>query len=208
LTRTLGSLVILPVLLNPGRPAPGQAAPWWWGSFETGLREAADRNVPVVFVIIRDDEEANERVSDLLAGDKIFGKACRHAVAFICSKKDHGLRKEKNGRRKVCKRFGGIPCLMHMAHERDMFLRLFVGKPVKTPPVLVCTPKLKVVKSLVDVWGASAHVQAIRMAGKKMGPGFTREEYVAAKRALASAKLSGGGKTSPVICRSLPRIRS
>lgn len=195
--RTLGFLVVLAAFSSPGRFLSAQAPPWWWGSFDKGVQEAADRNVPVVIVVIQDDEEANERVSDTLVGDKGFAKACEHAVAFICSKKDHGLRKEKKGPRKVCKRFGGIPCAMHIAHEQDMFLRLFVGKPVKTPQVLVCTPELKVVKSLVDVWGASAYVQAIRAARKKMGPGFTREEYVAAKRALAQAKTAVKRKDFP-----------
>ncbi len=195
MTRTLGFLFILTVLSGHGRPVCGQgAAPWWWGSFEKGLEEAAARNVPVVIVVIQDDEEANERVGDIVTSDKAFAKACEHAIAFICSKKDHGLRKVKNAPRKVCKRFGAIPCFMHMAHEQDMFLRLFVNKPVKTPQVLVCTPQLEILKSFVDVWGASAYVQAIRAARKKMGPGFTREEFVAAKRALGQAKGALKGK--------------
>lgn len=165
---------------------------WWRGSYDEAFKEAAARNVPVLIAVIQDGEEANERLVDGMLKNKVFVAATEKTVAIVTSKKNHGnKRQDIDGRAlQACKRMGHVPCETHQRQEAEMYYSIFEGKSVKTPQVMLLLPdeERTLVGRVIDVAGQGSYTSLINKACKKLGPGFLRRDFEAAKELLQLAK--------------------
>lgn len=164
--------------------------PWWTGSFDEGLEEARRRNVPVLVAFIQDGEEANERIVSGLHRSAGFLKLTRKVIPIIASVTIHPQTTAtvRGRKRKVCSRFGRMPCQVHK--DQELAAReAFWGEdtPVKTPSHIVALPDKTEIGRLIDVHPAQAVDQLVQKAQKKLGRGLSREEYSRARAWLARA---------------------
>ena len=163
---------------------------WWRRDFDRAFEVAKNRNVPLLIAVIQDGEEANERLVDGLFDDRKFVELTESTVPMICSRKRHGNRRQELDGTVVssCKRFGSVPCEVHVSHERDMYGTFFGGESLKTPQIMAVLPDQTVVDRVIDVGGFGQYQAIVRAAQKKLGVGMSRIEYKKADSALRDGR--------------------
>lgn len=163
---------------------------WWRDSYKAAKAEAAARNVPIILVIIQDQEESNDVfVLDIMA-TKEFLRLTERCVAVIAAREEHETAKfEIDGQSQdLCKKFKTVSCTEHKKLEREMYVELFDGAPVKTPHLKVILPDGKVEASFEDHINVGAFNAAFKAAAAKLGPGVERAAWVTIKKEIAEAR--------------------
>lgn len=163
---------------------------WWRDSYKAAKAEAAARNVPIILVIIQDQEESNDLFVAEVMATREFIRLTERCVAVIAAREEHETGKfEIDGRQEeVCKKFKTVNCNEHRKLEREMYAELFEGAPVKTPHLKVILPDGKVEASFEDHINVGAFNAAFKAAATKLGPGVERAAWVTIKKEIAEAR--------------------
>lgn len=154
----------------------------WDSNYEEALKEARERNVPVMIAFIQDGEEANERIVNNFYTQKDFVLMTRKFINLLAcrgTESDHGsIRVKQNGKWvRICKKFGSITCLEHQEVERQAFLDYMPDGFVKTPQHLFCSPDGKVLEKIIDVPLLEDFLGTMLAVLERVGRGLSREEY-------------------------------
>ncbi|MSR75700.1 MAG: hypothetical protein EXS14_09570 [Planctomycetes bacterium] len=164
--------------------AQSKSLPWFEGNFDEALKEARERNVPVLVAFNQDEEQSNEAIVEVLYADATFIKMMARCVPVIASIHEHPPVKVGGVNR--CSRFPAITCAQHRILETKAREKCWGDQPVSTPSHVVLHPDGTEGARLLDMVGAGDVEGALNVVRKKLGAGLTREQLLAAKQALKS----------------------
>jgi hypothetical protein len=171
-------------------PPPGAVA-WWNGTFPDAKTRARERNCPIVVMALQDGEEASERWFQAMPVLPELGKLLEGTVPVVtCPEAAHATRTENNTT--VCSRLGAIPCDRHHQLAVETFELLKENDSVKTPQFMVLDPDGKVLERIHEVPGVQAYADALKKAGKQLGPSYSVAEHARIRQLVASAQGAAG----------------
>lgn len=163
---------------------------FWRGNLKAAKEEARARNVPIMVVVLQDNEESNDGFVTGTLTTPEFRKLADACVTILAHKDPHGtVEADLDGKRVgVCEKFRTITCDEHRHIERQVYEAYFGADGVRTPNVKFCTPDGKVEATLEDINPMTAYSQACAKIVRKIGPGFDRTGLAKAKAELVEAK--------------------
>ncbi|MEE9392124.1 MAG: hypothetical protein V3W41_06435 [Planctomycetota bacterium] len=188
-------LVLITFVSSTPEPSRAEADPtstaepklaWFRGSFKKAIEEASLRNVPIVILVMQDNEASCERIyNDVLKDSKIV-KHFKKVVAIICATEDHPEKRNKKGT--YCTRYGSVPCRTHQAHHRDAYRKLFSGSTMKVPNAVFCKPDLEIVVKLEDETSSGLFDTAFKKVLRAVGRGLSRSELKSYRLAITRSR--------------------
>ncbi len=179
-------------------------------SYDKAFEEANERGVPIMIVVIEDDEEANDDIwhNTMLAPE--FVSATEHTVNIVGNRGDqdiHGVTEvQVDGRtQRLCKKFHTVACLDHKKAEQGIFRDFARDGVLKTPMFLIVLPDQTIVQQLIDRHPMGAFLDAFKEAEKRLPNGLTHAEAASVRKGLAESKAwLDSGDVAKVIDFALP----
>lgn len=179
-------------------------------SYDKAFEEANERGVPIMIIVIQDDEEANDDVWHNTMLSPEFIRATEHTVNIVGNRGDqdvHGVEEvQVDGQaRRVCKKFRTVNCLDHKKAEQGIFRDFAREGMLKTPMFLIVLPDQTIVQQLVDRHAMGEFLDAFKEAEKRLPNGLTHVEAAQVRRGLAESKAwIESGDVAKVIEFALP----
>ena len=165
------------------------------GGLKQACARAKERNVPIVAIMLLEDEPDNQTArADLLASADLAALS-QHCLLFFSNTAVHKLREvtetvdgEKRTRM-VCSAYGTANCKEHQQHWDDLYNEFNQDGEMRCPQVLVLTPDGKLADRVSPGHNpkVAAIVDLVKVTQGKLGRGLDDAELALVKDAMARA---------------------
>lgn len=205
LTALTATMIAL-ALLTPAAPSQKKSGEGilFTPSYEKAFQEATERGVPLMILIVEDDEEANEDCWANTYNAPEFVRATRRTVNVIANRgtqEAHGVIETTVNKRpkRLCAKFGSITCADHNKSAVGMFRDFAREGQVKTPQVLLVLPDQTIVASHIDRTPMPELLGAFAKAERKLPNGLDQDEAAALRQGLLDARVWMEEKNYPKV---------
>lgn len=180
-------------------PKPEELA-YFDGDLEQARTEAAQRNVPVLVLCVKEGEEANARFRDQLRDNTALAGATHDLVVILVNDGTHALVERRvrgpDGEKvevEVCEDYHTRSCDVHRRNWDAVYQQFVVGPKAglwELPEVIVLSPGWEIDSRIYHGQppGDAEIVTALQKARVKAGPGITRGELVEVERLAAEGR--------------------
>lgn len=170
----------------------------WAPSWRAATTEAADRNVPILLVFVRQDEAGQGLEKSVLTGME-FTAASKKWVTVYCNE-DDGQPVKKEGDREFSKLTPGITVDEHVAAWRELSAKFFKADDAPAPAFVWCLPSGEEFGRKEGAMTSREITSKMAEASKKAGPGLELPAYLdALDRLRAGAEADASGKMGEAV---------
>lgn len=191
-TATIALLLCLAA--RAGDPDTVRYVPSW----RAATSEAADRNVPILVVFVRQDEAGQGIEKSVLTGME-FTAASKKWVTVYCNE-DDGQPVKKEGDREFSRLTPGITVEEHAAAWRELSAKFFKADDAPAPAFVWCLPSGEELGRKEGPMTSRELTARMAEASKKAGPGLDLPAYLDALDHLRSgAEADSAGKVGDAV---------
>lgn len=170
----------------------------WAPSWRVAAAEAADRNVPILVVFVRQDEAGQAIEKSVLTGME-FTAASKKWVTVYCNE-DDGQPVKKEGDKEYSKLTPGITVEEHAAAWRELSAKFFKADDAPAPAFVWCLPSGEESGRREGAMTSRELTAKMAETSKKAGPGLELPAYLDALEHLrAGAEADSGGKLGEAV---------
>ncbi len=190
--KRLSALAFAAVLLALPAAAGAPEGVRWAGSWQAATAEAAERNVPILVVFVRQDEAGLAIEKSVLTGRE-FTAASQKWVTIYCNEDDNQPTK-KEGDKEFSALTPGITVDAHVAAWRELSAKFFKKDDADAPAFVWCLPSGEEFGRHEGPMASREVTARMAEATKKAGPGLDAKDYVDALEHLKAGSVAADAR--------------